>query len=121
MLDKISRRIEAENDPNHEEPAVFTSERMKVLHSAVVLANEFPHSKIITFTRHGFMATGLAALRPVAAPIFAFTPSLELLRQLRLLRAVEPFLLPFASEPDATIENAVAALRRSNRIKTGDK
>ncbi len=121
MLDKISRRIEAENDPNHEEPAVFTSERMKVLHSAVVLANEFPHSKIITFTRHGFMATGLAALRPTAAPIFAFTPSLELLRQLRILRAVEPFLLPFASEPDVTIENAVAVLRRLHRIATGDK
>lgn len=121
MLDKISRRIETENDPNHEEPAVFTSERMKVLHSAVVLANEIPHSKIITFTRHGFMAHGLASLRPTAAPIFAFTPSLALLRQLRLLRSVEPFLLPFASEPDATIENAVSLLRREQRVATGDK
>jgi pyruvate kinase len=121
MLDKISRRIETENDPNHEEPAVFTSERMKVLHSAVVLANEFPNSRIITFTRHGFMAHGIAALRPTRAPVFAFTPSLPLLRQLRLLRAVEPFLLPFASEPDVTIENAVSLLRRDHRVAPGDK
>ncbi len=121
MLDKISRRIEAEDDLEGREPAVFTGERMKVLHSAVVLANEIPHSKILTFTRHGFMANGLAALRPVSAPILAITPFVELLRQLRLLRAVDPFLMPFAAEPDATIENAIALLRRAGRIAPGDK
>ena len=121
MLDKISRRIEAEDDLEGREPAVFTGERMKVLHSAVVLANEIPHSKILTFTRHGFMANGLAALRPVSAPILAITPFVELLRQLRLLRAVDPFVMPFAAEPDATIENAIALLRRAGRIAPGDK
>ena len=121
MLDKISRRIESEDDLDDREPAVFTGERMKVLHSAVVLANEIPHSKILTFTRHGFMANGLAALRPVHAPILAFTPAIGLLRQLRLLRAVEPYLMPLASEPDATIENALALLRRAGRISPGDK
>ena len=121
MLDKIARRIEAEDDLEGREPAVFTGERMKVLHSAVVLANEIPHSKILTFTRHGFMANGLAALRPVSAPILAITPFVELLRQLRLLRAVDPFVMPFAAEPDATIENAIALLRRAGRIAPGDK
>ncbi len=121
MLDKIARRIEAEADLADREPANFTGDRMKVLHSAVVLANEIPHSKIITFTRHGFMANGLAALRPVHAPILAITPALGLLRQLRLLRAVEPYLMPLAAEPDATIENALALLRRAGRIAPGDK
>lgn len=121
MLDKISRRIEAENDASHDEPTVFTNERMKMLHSAVVLADEIPHSKLVTFTRHGFMATGLAALRPTAAPIFAFTPSIELVRQLRLLRAVEPMLMPFASEPDVSIENAIILLREAGRVAPGDK
>ncbi|MEY2880851.1 MAG: Pyruvate kinase, partial [Verrucomicrobiota bacterium] len=69
MLDIISRRIEREVDDNRIEPAVFTGERMKVLHSAVVLANRIPRSKILTFTRHGFMAHGLAALRPVHSPV----------------------------------------------------
>jgi pyruvate kinase len=121
MLDKISRRIEAEDNLDDREPAVFSGDRMKVLHSAVVLANEIPHSKILTFTRHGFMANGLAALRPVHAPILAFTPALGLLRQLRLLRAVEPYLMPLASDPDATIENALGLLRRAGRIVPGDK
>jgi len=121
MLDKIARRIEVEDDLDEREPAAFTGDRMKVLHSAVVLANQIPHSKILTFTRHGFMAHGLAALRPIHAPILTFTPSLGLLRQLRLLRAVEPYLMPLASDPDATIENAIALLRRAGRVSPGDK
>jgi pyruvate kinase len=86
-----------------------------------VLANEMPNSKLVTFTRHGFMAQGLALLRPSHSPILALTPSTEVFRQLRLLRAVDPFLMPFASEPNATIENAIALLRRLGRIAPGDK
>lgn len=121
MLDTIARRIEREDDGEGQEPAVFIGERMKVLHSAVVLANEFPNSKLITFTRHGFMAQGLALLRPVHSPILAFTPSPEVFRQLRLLRAVEPYLMPLAADPNDTIENAIALLQRAKRIAPGDK
>jgi pyruvate kinase len=121
MLDKIALRIEREESGESRPPAVFTGERMKVLHSAVVLANELPRSKLLTFTRHGFMAQGLAMLRPVHSPIIAFTPSPEVFRQLRLLRGVAPVLMPLAAEPDITIENAIALLRREGRIVPGDK
>lgn len=121
MLDKISRRIEEEEMRDLPTPAVFTSEKMKVLNSAVVLANELPGSKLVTFTRHGFMAHGLAALRPVKAPIYAFTPDAQLLRQMRLLRAVDPFLMPFGSDPDVTIESAIAILRREKRVEARDR
>lgn len=121
MLDKISRRIEREDDTTGREAAVFTGDRMKILHSAVVLADEIPGSKILTFTRHGFMANGLAALRPVHSPIFAITPSVDLARQLRLLRAVEPVVMPFAGDPDATIENAIIVLQRAGHLAVGDK
>lgn len=121
ILDKIARRIELEDDTEDREVAVFTGDRMKMLHSAVVLANQIPDSKILTFTRHGFMAHGLAALRPTHSPILAFTPYEQLFRQLRLLRAVEPFLMPFAAEPDATIENAITVLQQAGRVIPGDK
>jgi pyruvate kinase len=121
MLDTIARRIELEADDEWKEPAVFTGERMKVLHAAVVLANELPRSKLVTFTRHGFMAQGLALLRPAHSPILAITPAPEVLRQLRLLRAVEPYLMPLASDPNETIENAIALLRHAGRIAVGDK
>jgi pyruvate kinase len=121
MLDAISRRIEREADDEWKAPAVFTGERMKVLNSAVVLANELPRSKLVTFTRHGFMAQGLALLRPAYAPILAFTPSIEVFRQLRILRAVEPYLMDLASDPNDTIATAIRLLRREGRIKSGDK
>ncbi len=121
MLDKIARRIEIEDSSGAREPAVFTDERMKVLNAAVVLANQLPRSRLVTFTRRGFMAGGLAALRPANAPILAFTPSPEVFRHLRLLRAVEPYLMPFAVSPDATIENAILLLTRAGTIAPGDK
>ncbi len=121
MLDKISRRIEEEDIAEGTTPAVFTGEKMKVLHSAVVLANELPHAKLLTFTRHGFMAHGLASLRPVHAPILAFTPDPQLFRQMRILRAVDPYLMPFTSDPDVTIENAITVLRQCQRVAPGDK
>jgi pyruvate kinase len=121
MLDKIARRIEEEDDPDSSAPTAFSTEKMKVLHSAVVLANELPLSKIVTFTRQGFMAAGIAALRPVHSPVLAFTPFADTFRRMRLLRAVEPFLMAFAPEPDATIENALAYLRRLGYTSAGDK
>jgi pyruvate kinase len=121
MLDTISRRIERETAAEAAEPAVFTGERMKVLNAAVVLAGQLPGSKLVTFTRHGFMAQGIALLRPAHSPVFAFTPSLQVLRQLRLLRAVEPVFMELASDPNATIENALAHLRRAGLAAPGDR
>ena len=121
MLDRISRRIEAEEEADGAEPSAFSTEKMKILHSAVILGDQLPNSKLITFTRHGMMARGLAALRPVHSPILAFTPYRELFRQLRVLRSVEPYLMPFMPEPDLTIENALGLLQREGRIRSGDK
>lgn len=121
MLDAIARRIEREAGEDWSEPAVFTGERMKVLHAAVVLARQLPGSKLVTFTRHGFMAQGLALLRPAAAPIYAFTPSVPVLRQLRLLRAVEPVLMDLSPDPNDTIASALALLQRTGRVAVGDK
>lgn len=121
ILDKIARRIESELGQEFVETAVFTQEKMKVLQAAVVMANEVPGAHLITFTRQGFMARGLCALRPPRAPILAFTPSLQTLRHLKLLRAVEGYLLPLDPNPDETIRRAIEHLVRTQRVKLGDK
>ena len=123
FLAKIALRIEADQLEEGEppRPMILTSDKMKVLRSAVVMANELPGSAILTFTRWGFIAQGLAALRPNQAPILAFTPYPETFRQLRILRAVEPWLMPLSSDPDTTIENAITALRKAGRVHLGDK
>lgn len=121
ILDKISRRIETEISDEFREPTVFTQEKMKVLQAAVVMANEVTGAHIMTFTRQGFMARGLAALRPPRAPILAFSPSVQTLRHLKMLRAVEGYQLAFDANPDVTISHAVQMLVQSGRVQVGDK
>ena len=62
-----------------------------------------------------------AALRPAHSPILAITPSPTTFRHLRLLRGVEPVLMPFASDPADTIESAISLLRRLGLVTAGDK
>ena len=121
VLDSIARRIEEELAADFPEPAVFIQERMKVFRAAVVLANEFPRSLLLVFTRHGTTAAGLSAHRPPRAPILAVTDSLETLRHLKMVRSVEPFLLKPFGDPEATIERATASLLKLGRISPGDK
>jgi pyruvate kinase len=121
VLDLIARRIEAEVANESDEPAVFLDEKMKLRRSAVVMANEIPHCHLLTFTRKGINAAGLAAHRPVRAIILAVTDSLETLRLLRLVRAIEPWFLPELGDPEKTIGRTVAMLREAGRLAPGDK
>jgi pyruvate kinase len=121
VLDKIARRIEGESETGTRCSVAVKSERMKMLHSAVALANRMPGAQILAFTRQGLMAAGLAALRPIHAPILAVTPVPEVFRQLHLHRAVVPFHMPFDADPDVTIERAISMLRRAAAVSAGDK
>lgn len=121
VLDKIARRTE-QNEPDRVlDPVSLGGDKVKLLHSAAVLANELPGSTLLTFTRLGFMAQGLASMRPREAAILAFTPSLTTLRQLRLMRGVEGFQMAFSNDPDVTIENAIRHLKQVRRVLPGDK
>jgi pyruvate kinase len=120
-LDRIARRIEEEGHLVFQDPELISGEKIKVLKSAVVLADHIEHSALLTFTRRGYMATSLAALRPARAPIFAMTNSVATLRQMRLLRGVFPSVMPLTSDPNDTIENALLLLKREGFVQTGSK
>ena len=49
---------------------------------------------------------------PSAVPIYAFTDDEALFRQLLLPWGVEPFLMPFSEDPEQTIQDALAYLKR---------
>ena len=121
ILEKIARRNELEGELEFREPAHLRGDKIRLLQSAVVLANEISDSCLLTFTRQGFMAAGLASLRPGCAPIFAVTNSIETFRQMRLLRAVEPILMPLTSDPNETVANALRLLTREGHLRAGDK
>lgn len=120
-LDRVARRIEEEGDHAFANPALLEGEKINVLKSAVLLANQIPGSALLTFTRRGFIATSLAALRPAHSPIFAMTNSVTTLRQMRLLRAVYPYVMPLTSDPNDTIENAMRLLQREGLVEAGAK
>jgi pyruvate kinase len=86
--------------------------KAKMLRSAAVLAQEMGNSGIVVFTRSGMLAYTLAALRAVSVPIYAFTDDEVLFRQLLLPWGVEPFLMPFNADPEQTILDAMAFLKR---------
>lgn len=121
ILDLIARRVEEEVADDVPEPTVFLDERMKLRRSAVVMANELPNSCLVTFTRRGINAAGLAAHRPARAPILAITDSLETLRHLRMVRSIEPFFLASFGDPEKTIGRALDSLSHLGRIRKGDK
>lgn len=120
-LDVIARRIEEEVANESPEPTVFMDERMKLRRSAVVMANELPQSYILTFTKRGINAAGLAAHRPARATILAITDSHETFRHLRMVRAIEPWYLAELGDPEKTIGRAIAMLKEAGRLKPGDK
>jgi pyruvate kinase len=93
--------------------------KAKMLRAAALLAQELGNSGVVVFTRSGFLAYTLAALRAVGVPIYAFTDEEALFRQMLLPRGVEPFLMPFSDDPEDTVQQALAYLKRREWCKEG--
>jgi pyruvate kinase len=93
--------------------------KSKMLRSAAVLAQELGDSAIVVFTRSGFLAYVLGALRARGVPIYAFTDVEPIFRQLLLPWGVEPFLMAFSDDPEQTIANALTMLKQKNWCKSG--
>ena len=93
--------------------------KAKMLRSAAVLAQELGTSGIVAFTRSGFLANVLGALRARAVPIYAFTDIPSIFRQLTLPWGVEPFLMEFSDDPEQTILNALDYLKRQDWCVSG--
>ncbi|HYQ28491.1 MAG TPA: pyruvate kinase [Polyangiaceae bacterium] len=114
----VMKNIVASIEPTEKRPFNETIEleqpKSKMLRAATVLARELGESGIVVFTRSGSLAYTLAALRAVGVPIYAFTDDVETFRHLLLPWGVEPFLLPFSDDPEETVKNALATLKRQD-------
>jgi len=121
VLDRVAARIERSGGAGYAELAVLEDARQKTIASAVVLANSLQQAKLIVFTRHGTMARNVSNLRPENAPIFAFTSSGEVRRQLTVCWGVYPVRIDFTADPNATIEAAEKFLREAKLTAPGDQ
>jgi pyruvate kinase len=118
-MKKILKSTEPSEKRRINDTIRLTTPKAKMLRAAAVLAQELGDSGIIVFTRSGFLAYTLAALRAVGVPIYAFTDDEALFRQLLLPWGVEPFLMPFNTDPEQTILDAMAYLVRREWVKKG--
>jgi len=119
VMTNIVKSIEPTEKRRFNEVLELVEPKAKMLRAAAVLAQELGDSGVVVFTRSGFLAYTLAALRAVGVPIYAFTDDEVVFRQLLLPWGVEPFLMPFSDDPEATVGNALAYLRRREWCKAG--
>ena len=121
VLNRVSLRIERSGGAGYAKDAVLENVRQKTVASAVALANSLENSKLVVFTLHGRMARYAANLRPHRAPIFAFTPSEQVYRQLALSWGTFPVRIDFSGGPDETISSAEKFLRAKKLAIPGNR
>jgi pyruvate kinase len=112
VMKHIVNTIEPTEKRGINEVIKLAEPKAKMLRSAAILAQELGNSGIVVFTRSGFLAYTLAALRAVGVPIYAFTDDAVLFRQMLLPWGVEPFLMPFNADPEQTILDALEFLKK---------
>jgi len=119
VMKNIVNTIEPTETRGINEVIKLEEPKAKMLRSAAILAQEMGNSGIVVFTRSGFLAYTMAALRAVSVPIYAFTDNEVLFRQLLLPWGVEPFLMPFNDDPEQTILDAMEYLKRRGWCEKG--
>ena len=120
VLNRVALRIERSGGAGYAREALLESARQKTIAAAVSLANSLARSKIVVFTRHGTMARYVSNQRPEQAPIFAFTPSEQVYRQLVICWGTFPVRIDFTQDPNATIEAAEKHLRDAKLVAPND-
>lgn len=121
VLRRVAMRIERSGGAGYAENALLKNVRQKMVASAVTLANSLQDSKLVVFTLQGRMARYASNLRPQRAPIFAFTPSEEVYRQLALYWGTFPACIDFTRGPDRTMAAAEKFLRKNKWTTPGNK
>jgi pyruvate kinase len=121
VLNRVAMRIERSGGAGYAKDALLGNIRQKTVASAVALANSLEHSKLIVFTLHGRMARYASNLRPQRAPIFAFTPSEQVYRQLALHWGTFPVRIDFTGDPDQTIASSEKFLHKKKLATPGNR
>ncbi len=121
VFDRVAKRIEQSGSAGYAAEALTETIRRKTCKSAVALADSLPGSKILVFTKRGFMANHFSQLRPKEAPIFAITPTAEVAGRLVLNWATVPLVMPFGLNPEHTIADAERLLLKKGLVQVGDQ
>ncbi|WP_147869902.1 pyruvate kinase [Stieleria maiorica] len=120
VLKNIVQSIEPSVDGQINRRIRLHTPKAKMLRSSVVLAKELGRAGVVVFTRSGFLAYVLGAMRAQEVPIYAFTDIPSTFHQLMLPWGVEPFLMDFSDDPERTIQNALGRLKERGWCSPGE-
>jgi pyruvate kinase len=121
IMDRIAGRIEqGKTVETYVNPIVCKSPGQRMNAAAVYLANETNCAGICVFTHTGKIARFMAGLRPQSAPVFAFTPHLQVCRSLALHFGVRAHVIEFSNDPNQTLLRMMAILRQEQHVVAGD-
>ena len=117
----IGANIERSGGTNYQEAADLQSPRLKLVKSAVVLANDLSAEVLLVFTLHGSMAWYTAWMRPRHSRIIALCDNQNQADTLALFWGVTAVVVPFHREdPEKTINESIETLAQRNLLKRGD-
>jgi pyruvate kinase len=121
VMDNIARAIERTDHFLSPVEVPLKTPKEKMLHSAMVLAQDMDQAGIVVFTRNGYLARKLSSMRPLHSPIFAFTDDILVFEQLRLSWGVIPNIIEFShKDPEGTIIEALDMLKTQQLIHSGE-
>ena len=121
VLQRIARRIERSGGAEFAQNRPLQGDKDRLLRSAAVMADGLGGAGLVVFTRYGYLARSLAAMRPRHAPIFAFTNQQRTLRELILSWGIHPYLLDYSENPEEMVAHAFARLKKDGHARPGDK
>lgn len=120
VLNRIIGRTEETLPPGRNKRMRLATPKAKLMRSAAVLAEELDGAAIVLFTRRGLLPQTLSTLRPVGCRIYAFTEDETVFRQMLLIWGIEPFLMKFGDDSEATIQAAVKELVHTGWCEQGE-
>ncbi|HSC87753.1 MAG TPA: pyruvate kinase alpha/beta domain-containing protein, partial [Polyangiaceae bacterium] len=85
------------------------------------LADSIGAHAIVVTSRTGRLVEAVASFRPKTAIIYGCTEDEGIRRKLWAVRSVVPLVIEFTADPQKTVDNAMAELKRRNRLLPGDQ
>jgi pyruvate kinase len=119
VMVRIANETEAGNRTAHQPQCQKLTQEHAVSHAARALSEEVSIKAIVVFTRSGSSAHLISKDRP-RTPIFAYTPSAQVYRQLALWWGVWPICIPMQGTTEALIEVVGHRLIDDSLIQPGD-
>jgi pyruvate kinase len=121
IMDRIAKRIEqGKTVATYINPVTPKTPGQRLNAAAIYLANETESVGICVFTHSGKTARFLAGMRPQLAPVFAFTPNLNVCRSLSLHFGIKAHVIEFHDDPNENLVRMQDQLLAHKYVKPGD-